>query len=169
MTQGTDLMQTQESVQTPSIKFNNYQTAAPPKKPDIRIEEQPQTAYAYHKISMPISALRREASNNELHNSSMLNKSNELDPEDFVMSNTSMSLHTQSQVLGLDTDRGHNVLKDSGITLQEDSTFIADDSKGLMNKQNHEILNRQLTSALPDTPLLPRGREPQEMRLSSQH
>ena len=59
-----------------------------------------------------------------------------------------MSLHTQSQVLGADTSRG-NILKDSGLTLQEDSTVLNeqdhDDSRGPMSKQNHEILNRQIS------------------------
>ena len=59
--------------------------------------------------------LRRQVSNNELQNS-LIDNSNLLDPDDFVMSNTSMSLNTQSQVLGADTDRG-NILKDSGMTL----------------------------------------------------
>lgn len=48
-----------------------------------------------------------------------------------------MSLHTQSQVLGADTSRG-NILKDSGLTLQEDSTVLNeqdhDDSRGPMSK-----------------------------------
>ena len=58
------------------------------------------------------------------------------------MSNTSMSLHTQSQVLGADTERG-NHLKDSNMTLAEDSTMLNDnDDPKLSSKQNHEILNR---------------------------
>ena len=76
----------------------------------------------------------------------MIDNSNLLDPDDFVMSNTSVSLHTQSQVLGADTSRG-NILKDSGLTLQEDSTVLKeqdDDTRVPMSQQNHEILNRQI-------------------------
>jgi hypothetical protein len=72
--------------------------------------------------------MRRQVSqNNELQNSS-INNSHLLDPEDFVMSNTSMSLHTQSYVLGVDTERG-NVLKDSGHTLHEDSSMLYDNEE----------------------------------------
>lgn len=93
--------------------------------------------------------MRRQVSNSELQNSSLIDNSNLLDPDDFVMSNTSMSLHTQSQVLGVDTSRG-NILKESGMSLQEDSTVFNekdDEQKGapIMNKQNHEILTRQVT------------------------
>ena len=81
-------------------------------------------------------------SNNELQNESG-NNSHLLDPEDFVMSNTSMSMHTQSMVQGTDTERAH-MLKDSGVTLHEDSTVVHDndDARVSMTKQNHEILNR---------------------------
>ena len=63
------------------------------------------------------------------------------------MSNTSMSMHTQSMVQGTDTERAH-MLKDSGVTLHEDSTVVHDndDARVSMTKQNHEILNRQLAS-----------------------
>ena len=84
------------------------------------------------------------------------------------MSNTSMSMHTQSMVQGTDTERGANILKDSGVTLQEDSTVVHDDNENdgedsriSMNKQNQEILTRQLGSGAKyefsgeaDTPLL---------------
>jgi len=84
MTHGTDLTQTQESVQIPIIKLNIYSAAAPSKQ-------------GYHQISLPYNEsvmLRRQATqSNELQNSS-INNSHLLDPEDFVMSNTSMSLHT---------------------------------------------------------------------------
>ena len=61
------------------------------------------------------------------------------------MSNTSMSLHTQSQVMALDTDR-QNVLKDSAMTLQEDSTVFneKEGERVSISKQNNEILNRQV-------------------------
>ena len=47
-----------------------------------------------------------------------------------------------SQVQGIDTDRG-NILKDSGFTLQEDSTLLndVDDPKIPMGLQHHEVLN----------------------------
>ena len=88
------------------------------------------------------------------------------------MSNTSMSMHTQSMVQGTDTERGANILKDSGVTLQgeDDSSTVVhendddcDDSRVSMTKQNQEILNRQLGSGgkqfnnefgEADTPLL---------------
>ena len=84
------------------------------------------------------------------------------------MSNTSMSMHTQSMVQGTDTERGANILKDSGVTLQEDSTVVHDDNENddedsriSMTKQNQEILTRQLGSGAKhefsgeaDTPLL---------------
>ena len=63
------------------------------------------------------------------------------------MSNTSLSLHTQSQVLAADTSRG-NILKDSGLSLQEDSTVFKeqdDDTRVPISQQNHEILNRQVS------------------------
>ena len=61
------------------------------------------------------------------------------------MSNTSMSLHTQSQVMALDTDR-QNILKDSAMTLQEDSTVFneKEGERVSISKQNNEILNRQV-------------------------
>ena len=48
-----------------------------------------------------------------------------------------------SQVQGIDTDRG-NILKDSGFTLQEDSTLLndVDDPKIPMGLQHHEVLKR---------------------------
>ena len=51
------------------------------------------------------------------------------------MSNTSMSLANQSQVYGAETDRA-NILKESGLTLHEDSTVVndQDDPKIPMNK-----------------------------------
>ena len=59
------------------------------------------------------------------------------------MSNTSMSLHTQSQVMALDTDR-QNILKDSAMTLHEDSTVFneKEGERVSISKQNNEILNR---------------------------
>ena len=61
------------------------------------------------------------------------------------MSNTSMSLHTQSQVMALDTDR-QNILKDSAMTLHEDSTVFneKEGERVSISKQNNEILNRQV-------------------------
>jgi len=84
MTHGTELSQTQESVQIPVIKLDIYNAAAPQKQ-------------GYHQISLPYNdsvMLRRQITqSNELQNYS-INNSHLLDPEDFVMSNTSMSLHT---------------------------------------------------------------------------
>ena len=60
-----------------------------------------------------------------------------------------------SQVQGIDTDRG-NILKDSGFTLQEDSTLLndVDDPKISMGLQHHEVLKRQVRPDLcDDTPL----------------
>ena len=52
-------------------------------------------------------------------------------------------------VQGTDTERGANILKDSGVTLHEDSTVVHEneddddeDSRISMNQQNQEILNR---------------------------
>ena len=89
--------------------------------------------------------LKRQGSAKELNHNSSINNSGLLDSEEFVMSNTSMSLHTMSQVQGIDTDRG-NILKDSGITLQEDSTLLndVDDPKISMGFQHHEVLKRQV-------------------------
>lgn len=38
-----------------------------------------------------------------------IDDSKQLDPDDFVMSNTSLSIHGASQVNGLDTDRGEQL------------------------------------------------------------
>ena len=56
-----------------------------------------------------------------------------------------MSLHTQSQVMALDTDR-QNILKDSAMTLHEDSTVFneKEGERVSISKQNNEILNRQV-------------------------
>ena len=58
------------------------------------------------------------------------------------MSNTSMSMHT-SMVQGAETERA-NMLKDSHITLHEDSTVVHenDDPRVSITKQNHAIINR---------------------------
>ena len=38
-----------------------------------------------------------------------IDDSKQLDPDDFVMSNTSLSIHNASQVNGLETDRGEQL------------------------------------------------------------
>ena len=109
--------------------------------------------------------MRRNMSNNELQNESG-NNSHLLDPEDFVMSNTSMSMHT-SMVQGAETERA-NILKDSHVTLLEDSTVVQDndDARVSITKQNHDIINRQLGSNTnklnDDTPLMRRELDDEE-------
>ena len=71
----------------------------------------------------------------------------DLNHDDFDFSNTSISQATYSHVQGAETDRGH-CLKESGSSLQEDSTMInVENPKGLNSKQNNEILNRDIQSA----------------------
>ena len=71
----------------------------------------------------------------------------DLSHADFDFSNTSMSQATQSQVQGAETDRGLALeLKESGISLQEDSSIINihDDPRGPFNKHRKDILSRDL-------------------------
>ena len=64
MTQGTDLMVTQESVQLPpsNAKLNQYQAGVPPRSGQVQMADQ------IHQITMPYQdvGLKRQASNNEL-------------------------------------------------------------------------------------------------------
>lgn len=120
------------------------------------------------------AALRRNGSSNALQNDSN-NLSGLLDPEDFVMSNTSMSMHTQSMVQGAETDRVANVLKNSAVTFFEDSVVQydrdqsgqqleeGDEEETMIGRGNHEVVNRSVKPhslwAAPgeaDTPLLRR-------------
>ena len=78
--------------------FNNFQSG-PTKKTSVQPQDQAKTPTLLMQQSSE-GAKKEEEEKNDI------NDSKQLDPDDFVMSNTSLSIHNQSQVMGLETDRG---------------------------------------------------------------
>ena len=89
---------TQESVKIPNNMFNNFQTGIT--KPSVVKPQDQATTPTLLRQNSSYGVKKEEEEKNEI------NDSKQLDPDDFVMSNTSLSIHNQSQVMGLETDRG---------------------------------------------------------------
>lgn len=159
MTQGTVLSQTHSSEFSMKLNLNaiKKEPQNEQESPAKELLPPPKRDGGLHQITSPYAemSMRRQKSNTDQQlNNSAVNNSNLLNSDEFDMSNTSMSLQTQSQIQLPDTERG-NILIESGNGLHEDSSMLqeCDEPRVPVSAAHYEVLLRQFRPASSnDTP-----------------